>query len=296
MPGSTFSGAIETGDKASSGLISFKIAGDGASITDVNITLTELNCDGLSLGRIHDSLGFLAIPLKEGEFNGATPALGRGQMSESTNYKLDNPPSAFPTVESLYKVGQLEGKFSSSTQASGTIKIHVWVMMTEDRACELGTFPWKAELTVPSSLPPVEATPAPELPPTEKPAPPPTVEPALPPIPEIFPRTNQAECGWQQQILGSWSRKMEDQSTETVTFKPDNSLFFTSVEKPNQIRVGTYICEQGGTLKLFTQSYVGDKPDWQIILGRIEISFPAPDTLRMDVKVSNEVWTYARVK
>jgi hypothetical protein len=112
----------------------------------------------------------------------------------------------------------------------------------------------------------------------------------------MFPRTHEAECGWQQQILGSWSRKMEDQSTETVTFKPDNTLFFTYGDKPNQIRVGTYICEQGGTLKLFTQSYVEGKPEWLLVLGKIEISFPSPDTLIMDEKPANQAWTYERVR
>jgi len=139
-----------------------------------------------------------------------------------------------------------------------------------------------SEPTVTSTLPPAETTPTPE--------------PTLPPIPEMFSRTHEAECGWQQQILGSWSRKMEDQSTETLTFKLDNTLFFTYGDKSNQIRVGTYICEQGGTLKLFTLSYVEGKPEMLLTLRKIEISFPSPDTLMMDVKPINEVWTYERVR
>lgn len=143
-PGASFSGAIDVGDKASSGALSFKISADGASITDVNVTLNELKCDGLSLGRIHDNMGGLLISMTDGQFSGPIPTMGRSPVSESENYRLDSPPSAFPAVASLATAGQLEGKFSSATQASGTIKIFVSVMMT-DRACELGTFPWKAE-------------------------------------------------------------------------------------------------------------------------------------------------------
>lgn len=89
---------------------------------------------------------------------------------------------------------------------------------------------------------------------------------------------------------------MEDQSTETVTFKPDNTLFFTYGDKPNQIRVGTYICEQGGTLKLSLLSYEEGNPGLLLILRKIEISFPSPDTIMMDIKPANEVWTYERVR
>lgn len=149
---------------------------------------------------------------------------------------------------------------------------------TMDYINEKGEYIWKASTT---TLPPAKVTPTPEL--------------ALPPIPETFPRTHEAECEWQKQILGSWSRKMEDQSTETVTFKPDNTLFFTNGDKPNQIRVGTYICEQGGTLKLSILSYVEGKPEMLLTMRKIEISFPSPDTLIMDVKPVNEVWTYERV-
>jgi len=139
-----------------------------------------------------------------------------------------------------------------------------------------------SEPTVAPTLPPADASPGPEL--------------TLPPIPDMFPRTDEAECGWQQPLLGTWSRTTEDQSTETVTFKPDNTLFFTYEDKPNQVRVGTYICEHAGTLKLFSQSYVDDKPEMLVVLGVIEISFPAADSLVMDVGPANQVWTYERAK
>jgi hypothetical protein len=122
-----------------------------------------------------------------------------------------------------------------------------------------------------------------------------SIQATLPPIPDMFPRINQAECAWQTQILSAWSRKMEDQ-TETLTFNPDNTLLFTYKDKPGNIRVGTYICEEGGTLKIFTLLFVDGKSDFLMNLGRIEVSFPSPDTLVMDIKPADEVWTFARVK
>ena len=76
----------------------------------------------------------------------------------------------------------------------------------------------------------------------------------------------------------------------------DHTLFFTYGDKPNQVRVGTYICEQGGTLKIFTLSYVEGKDQIDSFSRKIEITFPSPDTLKMDVKPANEVWTYERIR
>jgi len=128
------------GDKASSGAISFKVSEDGASITDLNIILNGLKCDGLSAGRVHDYLGGPLTSITGDGFSASIPAMG----GEIENYNLDKPPSEFPTVASLDTVGQIEGKFSSAKQASGTIKIYMGVVMT-DRACELGEFPWEVE-------------------------------------------------------------------------------------------------------------------------------------------------------
>lgn len=144
QPGATFSGPIEISGKASSGAISFKVSEDGASITDVNITLKELKCDGLSLGRVHDYMGGLLISITDGEFSASIPAIGRSQVSESENYNLTTSPFDFPTFSDMGSVGQFEGKFPSAMHASGTINIYVWAIMT-DRACELGKFTWEAE-------------------------------------------------------------------------------------------------------------------------------------------------------
>jgi len=81
-----------------------------------------------------------------------------------------------------------------------------------------------------------------------------------------------------------------------VTLKPDHILFFTCEEEPDQISVGTYICEHGGTLKLFLQSYVDGEPTMMLVLAKIAITFPSSDTLVMDVQSADQVWTYERVK
>ena len=140
QPDALLNGTIEVGDKASKGTISLKVSGDGAAIASLEITLEELKCDGLSAGRVHDYLDGLQISISDGHFDASIPAVGR----EVENYNLETAPSAFPTVADLDKVGHIEGTFSSATQASGTIRIHMWVVMS-DRACELGEFPWTAK-------------------------------------------------------------------------------------------------------------------------------------------------------
>lgn len=141
--GSFFSGEIDMGDKASSGTISFKISEDGISVTAINITLLELKCNSLNIERIHDNLGNGLISITSGGFSASIPAMGASQFTESQNYHLTASPFDFPSFSDMGSVGQLEGKFSSATDASGTIKLYIWAVMT-DRACELGEFTWKA--------------------------------------------------------------------------------------------------------------------------------------------------------
>jgi len=143
-PGASFSGAIDMGDKASSGTFSFDISEDGASITGVSFTLQELKCGGLTIRRIHDNLGDMLISMSNGGFSASIPAMGSSQFTESQNYNLTNSPFDFPTFADMGNVGQFEGKFSSATHAIGTINIYIWAIMT-DRACELGKFTWEAE-------------------------------------------------------------------------------------------------------------------------------------------------------
>ena len=143
-PGASFSGAIDMGDKASNGTLSFAISADGASITGVNFTLQELQCGGLTIGRIHDNLGGMLISMSDGGFSAPLPAMGSSQFTESQDYNLTSSPFDFPSFADMGSVGQFEGKFSSAKHASGTINIYIWAIMT-DRACELGKFTWEAE-------------------------------------------------------------------------------------------------------------------------------------------------------
>ena len=141
MSGATFVGSIETGDQASSGRISFQIASDGASITDLDLILNQVRCDGLSMGRVHEFVDGVLTSTTEGGFAAAIPAMGR----EVNDYELNAIPSDFPAFDSLDDIGWIEGEFSSPTEARGTISIYVWVLLT-DHACELGEFSWNAEV------------------------------------------------------------------------------------------------------------------------------------------------------
>lgn len=140
LSAASFSGSIDIDPKASSGSISFAVTEDGSAITNVEITLTDLKCDGLTAGWVHELFSGLEIAIENGEFQSIIPAVGR----EVKMYKLESSPSAFPTVASLESAGQIDGRFHSATQASGTIKLAMWVVMT-DRACEMGEFAWNAE-------------------------------------------------------------------------------------------------------------------------------------------------------
>ena len=139
-PGSSFRGTINMADKASSGEIGFDIAEDGASIKNLYITLNNLEHESFIAERIHDNLPGLLIPIKGGKFSHSLPAIG----NEFTNFIIGKPYDEFPTFVSLNNISQIEGKFLSTTQASGTIKIYIWVP-SSDRAFELGEFPWETK-------------------------------------------------------------------------------------------------------------------------------------------------------
>jgi hypothetical protein len=142
--GAMFNGTISTGEKAKSGTISFSVSQDGTSLTQLGITLDELKCGALTIGRIHDNLGEVQVSLVGGSFSGSIPALGAAQFTESQDYSMAASPFDFTAFEDMSKVNQLDGKFTSATHASGTIHLYVQAVMT-DRACELGEFTWEAD-------------------------------------------------------------------------------------------------------------------------------------------------------
>jgi hypothetical protein len=139
-PGASFSGAINIGDKASNGEIGFDISEDGTSIKNLYITLNNLNHEGFIAERVHDNRPGLLISIKGNKFTHSLPAIG----SEFTNFIIGRPYDEFPTFDSLNNISQIEGKFLSSNQASGTIKIYIWVP-SSDRAFELGEFLWETK-------------------------------------------------------------------------------------------------------------------------------------------------------
>jgi hypothetical protein len=112
-PGAVLTGPIEISGKASGGTISLTVSDDGALITSVAITLTDLKCDGFSAGSLTK------------EASGVFPA-AKGKV-----------------VASLSGIGKIDGRFTSPTVASGTIDLALEIPF--GGSCELGTLNWSAE-------------------------------------------------------------------------------------------------------------------------------------------------------
>lgn len=139
-PGATFSGPVDISGVASSGIIHLVISDGGAAITSVGVTLTDLKTETFSAGSMTKQISG-AIPIVEGSFAG-----------------------------SLSGLGEIEGRFTSPTAASGTVRLKVAIPLSEASA-DLGQFAWTAEAGEADST-----MPEPPAPPTE-PAPPSTSAP-----------------------------------------------------------------------------------------------------------------------
>lgn len=140
-PGASFSGAIDMGDKASSGTLSFRVSETGAAITDLRISLQSANCNNMiTMGSVMDYLSNPGITITDGTFEGSLPAMG-GMV---TDYRF-NPGDSFPTpVPDPDTVGKIAGRFTTPTTASGTIAVFLGAAMSGGIVCELGTFDWSA--------------------------------------------------------------------------------------------------------------------------------------------------------
>ena len=116
-PGATFTGPIEIGtDKASSATLSFTVSEDGIMITEVSVSLTEVKCDGMSSGML--------MLRSAGDFD----------LSGSN---LNISPS---------NIGEIKGRFTSPTEASGTVKLSLKIdVLGSTFVCDLGTWNWHAE-------------------------------------------------------------------------------------------------------------------------------------------------------
>jgi PKD repeat protein len=113
--GITLTGPIEIFEGASDGTISLTISEDGSSLVSVSVTLSDLECNGFSSGSITKST-VTSIAIAEGAVEA-----------------------------SVGGIGQIEGEFTSPTEASGSI--HLTLEIPFVGTCELGTWNWSAQKT-----------------------------------------------------------------------------------------------------------------------------------------------------
>ena len=116
-PGAAFTGPVEIGkDKASSAVIRFAVSADGESITSVGIVLTQVKCEAMSSGLLSQEVRG-PFPLKEGTID----------ISSSS-------------------IGDVSGKFTSTTEASGTVNLVLKItVLGSTVSCDLGTGNWSAK-------------------------------------------------------------------------------------------------------------------------------------------------------
>ena len=114
--GKTFSGPIQIGwDKASSGTLSFIVSDDGAMITNFSVGFKDFKCESMSASEFSTS--------SSGEF----------LLSNEWEFSLSN-------------IGQIEGRFTSPTTASGTITLNIKIkIMNSTISCDMGIWEWSAE-------------------------------------------------------------------------------------------------------------------------------------------------------
>ena len=133
-------GSIETGEKAGSGQISFFVHESDGSIIKLTIVLTDVKCDGFTAGQIEGWVGDVwRAQVTGGSFKEPLPALG----GLWRNFTLPSQ-KPWPTVAPGARPGEIEGSFSSPTEASGTIEIFLSIPDSR-KACPLGRFAWSAK-------------------------------------------------------------------------------------------------------------------------------------------------------
>lgn len=112
-PGATLIGPISISGKASSGTINFTISEDGASITWVSVTLNDVDVGVFSAGSMSMERT-IAIPVTNGAFSG-----------------------------SVSGIGEIDGRFTSQTEANGTIDLILEIYQVG--TVDLGTWNWSAK-------------------------------------------------------------------------------------------------------------------------------------------------------
>ena len=111
----SFSGPIAISEGASSAILHFAVSEDGSSITSVGVTLSNVECDGM-LAESMSTASSGRFPITEGEFEVSASGLG-----------------------------ELQGRFTSPTEASGVIDLR-WEgsVLGQTLVCELGEWDWTA--------------------------------------------------------------------------------------------------------------------------------------------------------
>lgn len=113
--GVSFSGPIAIGKGASSANLRLVISADRSSITSVEVTLSNLQCGGMSADSM-SSTSSGQFPITEGEF--AITASG---------------------------IGEIQGRVTSPTEATGVIDLRWEVsILGQTQVCELGEWDWTA--------------------------------------------------------------------------------------------------------------------------------------------------------
>jgi len=113
QPGVRLSGPVEISGKASSATITLKVSDDGATLTSIGVEFQTLKCNGFSAGSMSKSVG--------GSF-----AIAGGSISASVG-----------------GLGEIKGRFTSPTEASGTVNLTLKIPLGGD--CALGEFKWSAK-------------------------------------------------------------------------------------------------------------------------------------------------------
>jgi len=113
QPGARLSGPIEITGKASSATITLKVSDDGTTLTSIGVEFQNLKCNGFSAGSMSKSVS--------GSF-----AITGGSISATAG-----------------GLGEIKGRFTSPTEASGTANLTLKIPMSGD--CALGEFKWSAK-------------------------------------------------------------------------------------------------------------------------------------------------------
>jgi hypothetical protein len=129
QPGATFTGDIKSSETKDKGTINLIVSEDGTSITQVDVTVMDYSpeCSGGSISGTDIQTLFFYGPFPITESN---------------------------IEASISKDGKLKGKFTSPTEASGTIDLVTeFSVLGSSMTCDFGTWEWGAKANAPTRTP-----------------------------------------------------------------------------------------------------------------------------------------------